>query len=519
MNEITSVSKKRAIIYVRVSTKEQVDEGNSLSTQEKHCREYCLKNNFDVAEVFCEQGESAKTADRTELKKLIVYGANKKNQINALVIYKLDRLSRSTADYSQLKTLFNKCGIEIKSTSEYFEDTPQGKFMENMFANVAQFDNDVRAERCAGGMKDAMRDGRYVWMATIGYKNVKIAGKATIEQDEIMAPLIRKTFELISLNTYPTEEIRRRMSKEGLLNKKGKPFSKSYFYSMLTNKLFTGWIIKFGEKHKGNFTPIISEELFNQVQIILKKRGRKNLSYLTDNPDFPLRKFVINGEGKKLTGSWSTNSKGRKYAFYRFGNNKASIRKDSLEEEFKNYMDKYKLDEAKYEKLKILVRKNLTKATAEKRKEKEHLQKHIEELNEKQSTLIKKNFDGVINDNVLKQQLELIEKQSVDATASLSNIPDDSTDYEEVVEFMEEYLKQPSKTWSEAKKIETKIKLQMFQFPQGLIFENNIFGTREVANVFKVKDVFSTPLYSTVDPTGLEPATSSLQMRRSSQMS
>ena len=84
---------------------------------------------------------------------------------------------------------------------------------------------------------------------------------------------------------------------------------------------------------------------------------------------------------------------------------------------------------------------------------------------------------------------------------------------------MEEYLKQPSKVWAEAKKVGTKIKLQWFQFPQGLTFENNIFGTNEVTSIFKVKDVILTSLYSQVDPTGLEPATSSLQMRRSSQMS
>ena len=56
-------------------------------------------------------------------------------------------------------------------------------------ANIAQFDNDIRSERCAGGMREAMREGRYVWMATAGYKNVRVAGKCTIAQDPIMAPL------------------------------------------------------------------------------------------------------------------------------------------------------------------------------------------------------------------------------------------------------------------------------------------------------------------------------------------
>ncbi len=67
------INNKQAVIYCRVSTKEQAEEGNSLVTQERNCREYALKNGYDIAHVFIEQGESAKTADRTELQKLFIF--------------------------------------------------------------------------------------------------------------------------------------------------------------------------------------------------------------------------------------------------------------------------------------------------------------------------------------------------------------------------------------------------------------------------------------------------------------
>ena len=76
---------KRAVIYVRVSTKEQVDEGNSLSTQEKMCREYTSKNGYEVVHVYIEQGESAKTALRTELQKMLLFCSDKKNKIMPLL--------------------------------------------------------------------------------------------------------------------------------------------------------------------------------------------------------------------------------------------------------------------------------------------------------------------------------------------------------------------------------------------------------------------------------------------------
>lgn len=497
------------MIYVRVSTKEQVDEGNSLSTQQKICNDYALKHDYEIAETFVEQGESAKTADRTELQKLLAFCADKKNGVKAVIIYKLDRLSRNTDDYSQLRLLLKRYGVEIKSTSEHFENNPVGRFMENTMANIAQFDNDIRSERCAGGMKEAMRDGRYVWMATVGYKNEKIAGRATIVQDE-MAPLILKTFELIASNVYPTEEVRRIMTKEGLLNKKGKPLTKGYFYKMLTNELFAGWIVKFGERHRGTFQAIVSDDLFNQVQRVLKYKGRKHSAYITDHPDFPLRKFVVNENGKKLTGSWS---KGRtkKYPFYRFGGNNSNHNRDEFEKVFMKYVDQYGFDDTKLKRLKELVRENLVKATQDQRKEADRLRKHINDLTEKQSGIIKKNLDGFIPDSVMKQQLAMIDKELLDANASLATMPNTDANYDEMMEFLEEYLQNPSKIWREAK-IGVQVKLQWFQFPSGLVYQNNFFGTTEMCSFFKVKDLALEAKSSNVDRTGLEPATPSLQM-------
>ncbi len=497
MNTINSTNQKRAVVYVRVSTKEQVDEGNSLSTQEKICREYALKNNYEVAEIFIEQGESAKTADRTELQKLFTYCADKKNKIEAVIIYKLDRLSRNTDDYSQIRLLLKRYGVEIKSTSEFFENTPVGRFMENTMANIAQFDNDIRSERCAGGMRDAMRDGRYVWMAPIGYNNVKVAGKATIAQDPIMGPLMYKTFELIASNIYPTEEVRRIMTKEGLLGKKGKPLTKGYFYHLLTNEAYAGWIVKFGERHKGMFIPIVSDELFNQVQRVLKHKGRKHSAYLTDNPDFPLRKFIKNDTGKVLTGSWSS-GRDKKYPFYRFGNDKSSHNRDKFQEAFCKFMDQYGIDEKHFKKLKQLVKDNLVKATLDQRREADKLNKYIKELTDKQSGIIKKNLDGIISDAVLKQQLEMIDKELLEANACLAEIPNNENDFEGMMDLVEEYLKKPSKIWGKAS-IAVQIKLQWFQFPLGLTFQNNFFGTKEVASVFKTKEAFLPLEYARVD--------------------
>jgi DNA invertase Pin-like site-specific DNA recombinase len=342
---------KRAVGYYRVSTKEQVEEGNSLSTQEKLCKEWVRKNGYEIIEQFIEQGESAKTADRTELQKLFIYCANKKNMVDAVVIYKLDRLSRNTDDYSQIRLLLKKYGVEIKSTTEFFENTPVGRFMENTMANIAQFDNDIRSERSGGGMKEAVRDGRYVWMAPVGYINTKVNGKSTIAQDPLMAPIVRETFELALKGIRTVEEVRVIMEERGLALKSGKPLNKTYFYKILKNKLYMGTIEKFGEIHKGLFEPIVSEELFNQVQRILRGKGRKEVQYKKDNDDFPLRRFVLSEEGKKVTGSFSKGRQGVRYPFYRFGNKGSNYNRDRFEEQYKEYIDSFSFTEEQRKKL------------------------------------------------------------------------------------------------------------------------------------------------------------------------
>jgi site-specific DNA recombinase len=84
----------RAVIYCRVSTKDQV-RNLSLPTQEKTCREYCKRSSYDVDKIFVERGESAKTADRTELKKLLTYCRENKGRLHAVVVYSLSRFART----------------------------------------------------------------------------------------------------------------------------------------------------------------------------------------------------------------------------------------------------------------------------------------------------------------------------------------------------------------------------------------------------------------------------------------
>lgn len=476
------------MIYCRVSTKEQVEEGNSLATQERNCREYSLKHGYDIAQVFIEEGESAKTADRTELQKLLRFCSDKKQEIKAVIIYKIDRLSRNTDDYSQLRILLKRYGVEIKSTSEYFENTPAGRFMENIIANVAQFDNDVRTERTVGGMRDAFREGRYVWMAPVGYTNQKVNGRTTIVQNE-KADLVKLAFEMMADRKHSINAIRETLSFMGL------PQAKSRFYKMLKNELYTGWICKLGERNRGKYNPIISEELFNRVQAVMKNKKMPML-YKSKHPDFPLRRFIKDHNNFKLTGAWSK-GRNKKYAYYRFIQLGLQWPKIELETSFLSFMDEYAFNEELLVKLKIEVINRFSNKSENKVKDMESLVLNKKQLKEKQNILLQKNINGIIGDILLKEQLTMLDEEIWAIDKLLLQKEEKKIDTENIFAFINEFLLRPSTAWQKMS-LDIKIKLQWFVFPEGLLFDGKIFRTTKLSSLFKLKQFFLPELSLTV---------------------
>lgn len=293
LNETTT--KKKAVIYCRVSTDKQA-VNYSLETQEKICCDYADRSGYEVVEKFVEEGESAKTADRTKLKELLRYCYNKANKIQVVIFYKLDRFARQRMDYDIVCSGLRAKGMIIRSATEPIEETPTGRLMEGMLASYAQFDNEIRTERSVLGMRAALRAGRFIWGAPVGYNNIKIEDKGTITMSE-KAPIVRASFEEVAKNKEPIEVVYKSMIKNGLTNRKGKPLARSQFYEMLKNPLYAGVVRGFGETHEASFDPIVSKELFDKVQYVLKYRARKNYTaYQIQNPDFPLRRFFMHPE-------------------------------------------------------------------------------------------------------------------------------------------------------------------------------------------------------------------------------
>ena len=228
-----------AVIYVRVSTKEQT-ENLSLPTQLRACDEYCRRQGYEILERFHEEGESAKTTDRSQLQNLLKYCRTRKGKVHFVVVYNLTRFAREKYDHFALRAHLKSLGISLRSATEPIDDTSTGKLMEGVLASFAQFDNDVRSDRTRAGMRAALELGRWTFPAPIGYLNApKWSGKSLVPDPE-RAPLIARAFEELATGRFTKQEVIARMTEAGLRTRRGLVLSPQSFGQMVRNWIYVG---------------------------------------------------------------------------------------------------------------------------------------------------------------------------------------------------------------------------------------------------------------------------------------
>jgi site-specific DNA recombinase len=142
----TFETRTEAVIYLRVSTKEQAErggesEGFSIPAQREACTRKALDLGLTVAAEFIDAGESARPADRPELQRMLTYLAE--NPTSAVIVHKVDRLARNRADDVQISLAIQSSGAKLVSVTEKIDDTPQGKLMHTSFSGLAAFHSDT----------------------------------------------------------------------------------------------------------------------------------------------------------------------------------------------------------------------------------------------------------------------------------------------------------------------------------------------------------------------------------------
>jgi site-specific DNA recombinase len=503
----------RAVIYSRVSTKDQV-QNLSLATQEKACADYCRQHGWAVDRVFVEKGESAKTEDRTEFRNLIAYCAANKGRIQFLVVYALNRFSRDRLVHFSFRSLLQKFGISLRSATEPIDYSSTGRFMETIFAGIAQLDNDVRAERTTVGMKAALERGRWTFGVPLGYRRIGGRG-SSVDQDPERAPMVRKAFELLATGLFTKQEVLREITKLGLRTLSGKPVSGETFQQMVRNPLYAGLMQVKGwsdcAPQRGTFEAIVSSELFSRVQNVLDGKRLKLTTYQRNHPDFPLRGFVRCAEcDTPLTASWSKGRSGAKYAYYRCRYSACravNVRMEKLEPDFVEYLEALTPKREYLPLFRAIVMDVWHQHQEDARANRERLQQRLEEVQARKDRAVEAFLhERSIDRATYDRHVESLDVEITMAKVALHEARLEEIDIDGVVGFAEHVLGQPARLWSDAS-ADQRQRLQKVLFPQGVMYSRNgRFGTAETSAIFRLLQSLDPEKSREASPTGFEPA-------------
>jgi len=454
-----------AVAYIRVSSQRQVDEGGSLDSQTKQVEQFAGARDYQLATIFREEGESAKTDQRPQLQAMLRFCRERSNGVRVVIVPKIDRLARNVNDYTNLKVQLSRLGIRLESLGERIEDTPVGRFTETILASVAQFDNEIRAERCKGGMLEAVAQGRWVWKAPVGYRNVRINGKGTIEPDPRFGPTVAQAFRLLADGHQSARAVHM------FLEQSGVRCGRTGFYKLIKNEVYMGRIHAFGRVTLASapFVPLVDEITFAQANRSLRQVSMPQV-YQVESDDFPLRGSMLCRCTRRYTASWSKGEQGAQYAYYRCPHCQGrSYRRNIVEAHFRQELRLYEGVEAGWQRLADELKSFDDTVRAESETQRQSGVQRVEELQALMDAIVLKNARGVISDELAKRQ---IDRLTCDIATVAESIPRRSelSSIEELIAFARRVFSNLAEEW-EHFSLRTKKDLLRFMFPQGILYD------------------------------------------------
>lgn len=258
-----------AIAYARVSSREQEREGYSIPAQRKLLSGYARANGLSTEYEFVDV-ESAKNPGRKEFTKIIRL-LETDDSCRVVLVEKTDRLYRNRADAIAFEELIEKRGIEIHLVKEgriiSKESRSQDRFMHDIHVAVAKHYVENLKEEVKKGMREKAEEGIYPGRAPIGYRNNPTT--RTIDVDPERAPKVRRIFELYAMGEHSLITLRK-----AVLEELGLRLARSYFETILKNRFYLGYFVWQGIEYKGSHQPLISAQIFDQVQDVFAGRNK-----------------------------------------------------------------------------------------------------------------------------------------------------------------------------------------------------------------------------------------------------
>ncbi len=265
-----NIQSQKSFLYARKSTDVEDKQVLSIDAQLTELRAFARENNFHIAEEFVEK-QSAKVPGRPMFGQMVA--RIEQGEADSIISWHPDRLARNSVDGGRLIYLLDTGVLaSLKFPTFWCDNTSQGKFMLSMAFGQSKYYVDSLSENTKRGLRQKVRLGIFPGRAPEGYMN-DVRTK-TIVVHKKNAKVIRSAFLLYSKGDQRLEDISHFLAQSSITTGSGKRICKTKVSSILSNPFYIGLFRYGGELHEGSHEPIISKKLFDQVQVVLKQRGK-----------------------------------------------------------------------------------------------------------------------------------------------------------------------------------------------------------------------------------------------------
>jgi DNA invertase Pin-like site-specific DNA recombinase len=313
------ITRKRCTVYCRVSSDERLDQSfNSIDAQREAGIAYVASQKTEgwelVPDFYEDPGFSGGNMERPGLKRLLK--DIQAGKIDIVVVYKIDRLSRSLADFAKMVEVFDNHMVSFSSVTQQINSaTSMGRLMLNVLLSFAQFEREVTGERIRDKIAASKRKG--MWMGgsvPLGYRVENRALQIAPEEAE----LVQRIFEQF-IAEKSTTKIVKELNEQGIQTKRKKAFCKQSIYKILHNRTYIGEISHKGESFPAQHEGLIDPITWERTHAILSqdnRQRRKNTWEKKNRNDFLLRGIAYTQEGDLLIPMATKKPNGKVYRYY-----------------------------------------------------------------------------------------------------------------------------------------------------------------------------------------------------------
>ncbi|WP_198368791.1 recombinase family protein [Roseomonas rosulenta] len=311
-----TVRKLRCAVYTRKSSEEGLDmEFNSLDAQREACESYIASQRAEgwvlVREHYDDGGISGGTLERPALKRLVA--DIQEGLVDVVVVYKIDRLSRSLVDFTKLVEVFDANNVTFVSVTQSFNTTTSmGRLTLNILLSFAQFEREVIGERIRDKVAASRKRG--MWMGgfvPLGYD----VRERKLVMNEAEATLVRRIFQGF-VETESCTKLVQALRAEGATTKRGRPLTKSDVYRILSNRVFLGEAVHKGTAYPGEHDAIVTQAQWNAVHAVLQVSPRVRVNRTRNTTAPLLRGLIFDSDGRAMSPSHSRGRGGQMYRYY-----------------------------------------------------------------------------------------------------------------------------------------------------------------------------------------------------------